>query len=304
MASGLLALLDDIATLIKANAVSLDDISTYSAKASSKATGVVIDDAAVTPNYVVGLSPKRELAIIWAIAKRSFINKLCFLTPIALLLGYFLPWIMPPMLMIGGAYLCFEGYEKVHHTLHPHPATATPDITATTPEALEKERIQGAVCTDMVLSAEIIVIIYTQLKDIPFLTQVIVLSAVATLITVGVYGCVAMIVKADDVGLHLATSSNTRFMQALGRGIVRIMPPFLQCLSAVGTCAMLWVGGEIIMHSIPPLHDALHAIQHTINHTVLAWFAMMLCAALFGITVGWVTAKSMHLWQTLRRHDG
>lgn len=293
MSVGLLALLDDVAALIKASAVALDDIPAQVGKTTSKVSGIVIDDAAVTPKYVVGLSPKRELAIIYQIARRSLVNKLLFLAPAALVLGFFAPWIITPILMVGGAYLCFEGYEKVHSLFvkagHEEPVEAVEEIT---PEELEKMRVKSATQTDFILSAEIIAIAYAGVADKGLLTQVIVLLCIAIGITIGVYGAVGLIVKADDFGVYLARRGPVRAVKALGRGIVRIMPHFLVLLGYVGTAAMLWVGAEIIAHGIPPLHHGLQAVEAALaGQPALAWLAKAVCCALGGLVIGWAVEK-------------
>lgn len=290
MASGLLALLDDVAALVKVSAASLDDISTQVAKTTGKVSGIVIDDAAVTPKYVVGLSPDRELSIIFSIAKKSMINKLLFLTPIALLLGYFLPWLITPILMIGGAYLCYEGYEKIHSIFFPHAEikdeTALQTITA---EELETMRVNSAVRTDFILSAEIMAITYATIIDKPFVFQIIVMIAVAVAITIAVYGFVALIVKMDDIGLHMAKETHKDLTQKIGRGIVKIMPDFLKILSYVGTAAMLWVGAEIIAHGVPILHHGLEFVSGTLSFSpFIAWVAKASLCALGGIAIGFV----------------
>ncbi|RYZ52392.1 MAG: DUF808 domain-containing protein, partial [Chitinophagaceae bacterium] len=279
MPSGFFALLDDISALVKVSAASLDDVPTQVAKTTGKVSGIVIDDTAVTPKYVVGLDPSRELSIIFRIAKKSLINKLLILSPAALLLGYFAPWAITPILMCGGAYLCFEGYEKVHSLFHKHheEAAETEEVAIITPEELENQRVTGAVRTDIILSAEIIAIAYSQVTGQPILNQIVVLLAVAIFITVAVYGFVGLIVKADDIGVHMA---NERFHPAtrkVGRGIVKAMPHFLRILGYVGTVAMLWVGAEIIAHGIPFTSHLLHELELALAHVpVLAWLAKAL----------------------------
>lgn len=263
MATGLLALLDDVAALVKVSAASLDDVPTQVAKTTGKVTGIVIDDTAVTPKYVVGLDPKRELAIIYQIAKKSLLNKALYLGPAALVLGYFLPVVIPYLLMVGGAYLCFEGYEKVHSMCsktHEPTDAPTPEMEVITPQQLEKERVGGAVRTDFILSAEIMAIAYATVADSPIVNQVVVLLTVAVFITVAVYGFVALIVKADDIGMHMAQEKYSPATQKIGRGIVKSMPQFLTILGYVGTAAMLWVGAEIIAHGLPFLHHLLEAL--------------------------------------------
>jgi uncharacterized protein len=302
MASGFFALLDDISALVKVSAASLDDVPAQVAKTTGKVSGIVIDDTAVTPKYVVGLDPSRELAIIFQIAKKSLINKLLILSPAALLLGYFAPWAITPILMLGGAYLCFEGYEKVHSMLskHPEAAAESEELTTITPEELEKERVAGAVRTDIILSAEIMAIAYSQVTGQPILNQVAVMLAVAVFITVAVYGFVGLIVKMDDIGMHLAKDGNGAATQKLGRGIVKFMPRFLQILSYVGTAAMLWVGAEIIAHGIPFTAHLLHELELALADVpALAWLAKVLACGLFGLVVGFVVEKIVGLGRKL-----
>ncbi|HEX8657620.1 MAG TPA: DUF808 domain-containing protein, partial [Hymenobacter sp.] len=226
MPSGLFALLDDVSALVKASAASLDDVPAQVAKTTGKVSGIVIDDTAVTPKYVVGLDPSRELAIIFQIAKKSLINKVFILSPAALLLGYFAPWAITPILMLGGAYLCFEGYEKVHSMFSKHPIVEaeSEQLAQITPEELEQQRVAGAVRTDIILSAEIMAIAYSQVAGQPIVNQIVVLLAVAVFITVAVYGFVGLLVKADDIGVHLAQDKYHPGAQKLGRGIVQFMP--------------------------------------------------------------------------------
>ncbi|HEY8401584.1 MAG TPA: DUF808 domain-containing protein [Cytophagaceae bacterium] len=294
MASGFFALLDDITAIVKASAATLDDIPTQVAKTSGKVSGIVIDDTAVTPKYVVGLSPSRELSIIYQIAKKSLINKLLILSPAALLLGYFAPWAITPILMLGGTYLCFEGYEKVHSLFSNKPHTIeveSEQIKVITPEELEKERVTGAVRTDIILSAEIMAITYSQVVDAAILNQIVVMLAIAVLITVGVYGLVGLIVKVDDIGLYLTQDKYSSATQKFGRGIVKIMPSFLNVLSIVGTAAMLWVGAEIIAHGIPFTSHLLHEIEHAANVPLIAWFAKALSCAVAGVFLGFVVER-------------
>ena len=298
MASGFFALLDDISALVKASAASLDDVPTQVVKTSGKVSGIVIDDTAVTPKYVVGLDPSRELTIIFKIAKKSLINKLLILSPAALLLGYFAPWAITPALMLGGSYLCFEGYEKVHSMFSKHhdEPIEMDQVKVITPEELEQERVTGAVRTDIILSAEIIAIAYSQVTGTPILNQVVVLLAVAVFITIAVYGLVGFIVKVDDIGVHLAQDKYNRFTKKFGRGIVKFMPGFLRVLSVVGTAAMLWVGAEIIAHGIPFTSHLLHDLEHALaSMPVLAWFAKALACAVGGLGLGFVVEKILML---------
>ncbi|HEX9858487.1 MAG TPA: DUF808 domain-containing protein, partial [Paracoccaceae bacterium] len=245
--SGLLALLDDVAAIAKVAAASIDDVAAGAAKAGAKAAGVVIDDAAVTPKYVHGFEADRELPIIWRIAKGSLWNKLVLLLPAALLLSAFLPAAITPLLMIGGAYLCFEGAEKIAHKLLPHAGhdeAEAPDD----PAHLEEEKVAGAIKTDFILSAEIMTIALAAIPQSSFVLEAVSLAVVGAGITALVYGGVALIVKADDLGLHLAGESRVGAVRAFGRGLVRAMPGVMTVLSTVGTAAMLWVGGSIVIH--------------------------------------------------------
>ncbi|SOD78672.1 hypothetical protein SAMN06269250_0581 [Spirosoma fluviale] len=293
MPSGLFALLDDISALVKASAASLDDVPTQVAKTTGKVSGIVIDDTAVTPKYVVGLDPSRELAIIYQIAKKSLINKLLLLSPAALLLGYFAPWAITPILMVGGAYLCFEGYEKVHSLFsHPEGITDREQLKEITPEELEKQRVGSAVRTDIILSAEIMAIAYSQVTGQAILNQIMVMVAVAVFITVAVYGFVGLIVKADDMGLHLASDKYPPAIQKVGRSLVKFMPHFLSWLGYVGTAAMLWVGAEIIAHGLPFTAHLLHDLEQSLSSMpVVAWFAKALACGVAGLLVGFIIEK-------------
>ncbi|MCJ8164686.1 DUF808 domain-containing protein [Pontibacter sp. E15-1] len=299
MASGLLALLDDISALVKVSAASLDDVPAQVAKTTGKVSGIVIDDTAVTPKYVVGLDPSRELSIIFQIAKKSVINKIVFLSPAALLLGFFAPWAITPILMLGGAYLCFEGYEKVHSMFSKHPDAAHgegQEPVVTTPEELEKTRVQGAVRTDLILSSEIVAITYASVADKPLMMQIAVMLAVAIFITVAVYGFVGLIVKADDIGVHMAKENHHPQVRKIGRGIVKLMPRFLVILGYVGTAAMLWVGAEIIAHGLPFTSHALDSLEHALaNVPVLAWVAKVLLLGICGLILGAIIEKIVAL---------
>jgi hypothetical protein len=252
---GLIALLDDIAGIAKVAAASLDDVLAQAAKAGVKAAGVVVDDAAVTPRYVLGFASERELPIVGKIAMGSLRNKLLVLLPATLALSYFLPWMITPLLMLGGTYLCYEGAEKVFEVIFPHQAQALEarlGTVALNPQTLEYEKVASAIKTDFILSAEIMAITLATVCDESILTQALVLALVGIGITAAVYGVVAMIVKADDVGVALAKSDSKSITdgmsRALGRALVLGMPGFLTFLSAAGTAAMIWVGGGIIVH--------------------------------------------------------
>jgi uncharacterized protein len=305
---GLLALLDDVAALVKVTAASLDDIAAQAAKAGAKAAGVVIDDAAVTPKYVVGLSPARELPIVWNIAKGSLKNKFIFLLPAALLLGWLAPWAISPLLAFGGLFLCFEGYEKLHEIahrfLHPLPEKIEDiaELEVLTPEQLEALRTSSAIRTDLILSAEIMAISYATVSHEPFLTQAASLAFVSVGITVAVYGFVALVVKADDVGLHLAKESHTQALRAVGRGIVTSMPILLTLLSYVGMAAMLWVGGGIVLHNVPFLHGVVETVEHMLpSGGFTGWVSMAAFSAVFGAVVGFACEKMVGLVRSFRK---
>ncbi len=299
--SGLLALLDDVAAIAKVAAASVDDVAAAAAKAGAKAAGVVIDDAAVTPKYVTGFSPKRELPIIWRISLGSLRNKIIILLPALLLLQTFLPAAITPLLMLGGAYLCFEGAEKVFHALFPHAdAEVTADMDPKDPARLEEEKIAGAIKTDFILSGEIMTIALSVIEEPNIWMQGAVLAVVGIAITVAVYGAVALIVKMDDIGLHLAAEGRLGATRSLGRGLVKGMPVLLRVLSVVGTAAMLWVGGNIVLHGAAATfwaapYDAIHHLAEAAAHRVSAawapavsWAVTALCDGIFGIVFGCV----------------
>lgn len=309
MPSGLIALLDDVAGIAKMAAASIDDVGAAAGKASTKAAGVVVDDAAVTPRYVTGLSPSRELPIIGKIALGSFRNKLIFILPAALLLSAFAPWAITPLLMCGGAYLCFEGAEKLMEAFgghgHEEEASAEGD-----PASLEKATVAGAVRTDLILSAEIMAIALADVSTQPIMTQAAILAVVGIAMTVAVYGVVGLIVKMDDIGLHLAERQNGG-TRALGRGLVKGMPVVMSALSIIGTAAMLWVGGGILVHGThklglhwpaEPLEHLAHAVGAATGalHAVVSWFVTALGSAIIGVIVGGVIAVLVHQFGRLR----
>lgn len=297
MAGGLVALLDDVAALVKVTAASLDDIALGAAKASTKAMGVVIDDAAVTPQYVAGISPKRELPIIWKIAVGSIRNKLLFILPAILLLSAFLPWALTPILMVGGAYLVFEGAEKILEAigLIGHHGVAEEGKARD-----EKVIIGSATRTDFVLSAEIMVISLNEVAHEPFLTRALILVAVAVLMTVLVYGAVGLIVKMDDIGLVLAQKQR-QFSQKLGRGLVKGMPIVMSVLGKVGVVAMLWVGGHLLLTGMDELgwhapYGFVHHVEVLVHDAtgaaggVLGWLVNTAFSCLAGLIIGSVLA--------------
>lgn len=300
MSVGLIALLDDVAGLVKVAAASLDDVAGQAAKAGAKAAGAVIDDAAVTPNYVHGFSAERELPIVAKIARGSIRNKLLFLLPAALLLSIFAPWLITPLLMIGGAYLCYEGAEKVFHLVAPHQAEdheAALEHTAIAPASLEEQKVAGAIKTDFILSAEIMTIILAAVEAPDFWTRAAVLAMAGIGITILVYGAVALIVKGDDFGVWLARNARTSAGRATGRGIVVAMPVLMQALSLIGTAAMTWVGGSIVVHGLYefgldwPEH-LIEAAAHWAESAFPAiagfagWFATAGIDFLFGLALG------------------
>jgi len=297
--SGLLALMDDVAAIAKVAASSVDDIAASAAEAGSKTAGVVIDDAAVTPKYVDGFDPARELPIIWRIAKGSLINKLLILLPIALLLANFAPWLITPMLMLGGSYLCFEGAEKIFHAVLPHAdAHVEADLDVKDPGHLEEKKVRGAIKTDFILSAEIMTIALSSIPESTFWVETAALALVGTGVTIGVYGSVALIVKMDDVGLYLARSRPSGPVHELGRALVRGMPMLMRFLSIVGTAAMLWVGGSIIVHGLHDLgmhhpyvdiHHLAEMAGHAVPHAVMGaveWAVTALCDGVLGLFYG------------------
>ncbi len=296
MSAGLVALLDDIAAIAKVAAASVDDIGAAAGRASAKAVGVVIDDTAVTPRYVQGFSPDRELPIIKRIALGSLKNKIVFILPAAMLLSQFLPQAMTPLLMLGGAYLCFEGAEKVWEALGGgHHDTVQEEVATLGSHEHEQQMISGAIRTDFILSAEIMAISLASVTDQAFLSRLLILVVVAFLITALVYGIVALIVKMDDIGLKMAQRGGPS--AGFGRALVRGMPRVMGVLSVVGTAAMLWVGGHILLDGLDKLgwhapikllHDAEHAAAHALPALggFVTWFVETLGSAIVGLLVG------------------
>ena len=303
MSAGLFGLLDDVAALSRLAAASVDDVGAAAARASAKAAGVVVDDAAVTPQYVRGLAAQREVPIIKRIAIGSIRNKILFILPVALLLSEFLPWLLTPILMLGGAYLCFEGAEKVWHALqarrsggHGHGDGHGED--AGNGGKSEDEVVKGAVRTDLILSAEIMVIALNEIAAETFVARLLILVVVALFITVVVYGAVAIIVKMDDLGLALVERSGAQSgVGRLGAGLVAAMPRVLSVLTVVGTAAMLWVGGHIELIGLDELgwhapYDAVHHVEEAVHDAVagvggvLAWLVNTAASALLGAVLG------------------
>ena len=304
MPSGLVALLDDISVIAKAASASIDDIGVAAGKAGSKTAGVVIDDAAVTPSYVTGLSPARELPIIWKITKGSLKNKLLFLLPGALILSEFLPRAIIWLLMLGGAFLCYEGAEKVLEKLGLGKHGATLEDEITDPVAFENERVAGAIRTDLILSAEIMAITLAALDLDVWWERGLALALVAIIVTVAVYGAVAMIVKIDDVGLHLTKQADA-WKQSIGHFLLRFVPKLLVTLSVVGTVAMLWVGGGIIVHGthevgFHAIYDFVHGAETAVAGAtgalsgVLGWATYAALSAVVGLVLGGIIAFVLH----------
>ncbi|HET7575950.1 MAG TPA: DUF808 family protein [Sphingomicrobium sp.] len=298
MPSGLIALLDDVATIAKLAASSIDDVAGAAGKAGTKAAGVVIDDTAVTPRYVVGLAPERELPIIGKIAWGSVKNKILFLLPAALLLTAFAPFLITPLLMIGGGYLAFEATEKIIEKLfHEHEHEDALMEAVSDSRELERLQVAGAIRTDFILSAEIMAISLASLEHLRLVTTAIALAAVALAITAGVYGAVALIVKLDDFGLHLAKRRSTS-ARAIGQALGRIVPKMLSGLSGIGTIAMLWVGGGILLHGLEEMHvaDAIPSAFHDLAHWIairtgflsgaVEWLLNAVESTLFALVVG------------------
>ena len=304
MASGLVALLDDVAGIAKIAATSLDDVGAAASKAGVKAAGVVIDDAAVTPGYAVGFTPDRELPIVFKIALGSLRNKFIFLLPGALLLSAFAPWAVTPILMLGACYLCYEAAEKILEALTHHDAADELDELALSSAELENQKVSGAIRTDMILSAEIMAIALNDVTNQPLALQAAALAVVSLGITAGVYGAVGLIVKMDDIGLHLSQRRN-RGAQALGRGLVKAMPAVLDLLTKVGTAAMLWVGGGILTHGLEHFHvpivpQLVEGFAHWAGAfpgvgLVTGWLAFALGSAALGLVAGAVIVGLLHL---------
>ena len=321
MSIGLIALLDDVASLAKAAAASLDDIAGQAAKAGTKAAGVVIDDTAVTPRYLTDFSASRELPVVGKIALGSLKNKLLFLLPAALALSLLLPQAIMPLLMFGALYLCYEGAEKVYESLFPHAAhqhEAALEPIAADARSFEDQKVASAIKTDFILSAEIMTITLGAVPDAGPWTQAAVLAGVGIAITIAVYGVVAIIVKADDVGLALAQIRGPLGapLRVFGRALVRFMPYFLRVLGTVGTAAMIWVGGGILLHGLEAygwsgpshlLHDTGAAVAQSMPAigAFLSWLVQAAGAGVVGLCVGLLAIPIMGsvlspLWRSLK----
>ena len=309
MSAGLAALFDDVAAIARVAAASVDDVAAGASRASMKAAGVIVDDAAVTPRYVQGFRPERELPMIKRIAIGSLRNKIFFILPAALLLSELLPWLLTPILMLGGTYLCYEGAEKLWEAIRPHPAEAP-----VTTQGAEHEDglVRQAIRTDFILSAEIMVISLNEVTDEALLSRALILLVVAFAITAGVYGAVGLIVKMDDVGLRLAETRDG-LRASIGRGLVRAMPVVMSVLSTVGIAAMLWVGGHILLVGFDDLgfsalYDLVHHWEEDVDHAlgamggVGAWLTNTVASAILGVVVGAIVVAVMHLRGSGHRH--
>ena len=295
MAGGLLALLDDVALIARAAAASIDDVAAAAGKTSMKAAGVVVDDAAVTPKYVTGIQPARELPMIWRITKGSLFNKLVIILPIALLLSWIAPWALTPILMLGGTYLCFEGAHKILHKLKGH-GKGEDDSNAEgvdkTP-ADEDRLVKGAITTDLILSAEIMVISLNEVADQSLAFRAAVLVVVAIGITALVYGAVGLLVKMDDIGLHMAERGGPS--AGFGRGLVTAMPKVLTAIGIIGTFAMLWVGGHIIVVGLEEFgltwpYDVIHGMEVAAGGGFLGWVVNTFFSLIVGLLWGLIVA--------------
>lgn len=304
MPSGFFALLDDVATITKVAAASIDDIGAAASKAGVKAAGVVVDDTAVTPRFVTGFTPDRELPIIWRITKGSLFNKLVLIVPALLLMSAVAQWAITPLLMLGGAYLCFEGAEKVLHSFQKDKTSLAEDAAIVADKDHEEAMVKGAVRTDFILSAEIMVIALNEVLDEHFAMRAATLAVVAVAITIAVYGVVGLIVKMDDIGLHMAKAGSAA-RRAIGRGLVAFMPKLLAALATIGTAAMLWVGGQIFLHGLDEYHignigHGLHDFAHSVagglpGAGVWEWLINAGGAGIFGLVLGGVIVAALHL---------
>lgn len=291
MAGGLFALLDDVALIARSAASSVDDVAALAGKTSVKAAGVVVDDAAVTPQYVQGVKPQRELPMIWRITKGSLINKLVIILPIALILSWIAPWALTPILMCGGAYLCFEGAEKIFHAVLHRGEKDEQPAEEKGPDA-EDSLVKSAITTDLILSAEIMVISLNEVIDQPFWLRLGTLVTVGILLTLGVYGAVGLLVKMDDIGVALLKRHDGD--SALGTALVKGMPIVLQIIGIIGTAAMLWVGGHIVVKGLNEFgaeqpYGFIHHVTESISNGALAWLAdtglSMMCGFILGAVI-------------------
>ncbi len=291
MAGGLFALLDDVALIARSAASSVDDVAALAGKTSVKAAGVVVDDAAVTPQYVEGIKPQRELPMIWRITKGSLINKLVIILPIAMILSWIAPWALTPILMCGGTFLCFEGAEKILHHVLPHREKETESVQEKGAEA-EDSLVKSAITTDLILSAEIMVISLNEVINEPFWMRLGALIFVGIMLTLGVYGAVGLLVKMDDIGMALNKRHNGN--STVGNALVKGMPIVLDIIGVIGTAAMLWVGGHIVVKGLHEFgmdqpHEFIASVTENISNGALAWLAdtgiSMVCGLVLGVVV-------------------
>lgn len=296
MAAGLIALLDDVVLLAKQAAASLDDVALGAAKSASKTVGVIIDDAAVTPQYVQSISPKRELGVIYKISLGSLRNKFLMIIPAAMILTFLAPWVLPFLLIAGGLYLSFEGSHKViealTHTAHEHESTSD-----------EKEIVSSAVRTDLVLSTEIMLIALASIDVENWIMKVLMLCLIGVIMTLVVYGSVGLLVKLDDIGLYFAKNGKTSFSRRFGINVARSMPKVFSVLTVIGTAAMLWVGGHLIWKSVGDVgvewaSHSLHAFEE-IGNPILAWTAETLSAAVAGLMIGFALYYAIRLFSNV-----
>ena len=292
MAGGLFALLDDVALIARSAASSVDDVAALAGKTSVKAAGVVVDDAAVTPQYVEGIKPQRELPMIWRITKGSLINKLVIILPIAMILSWIAPWALTPILMCGGTYLCFEGAEKILHHLLPHREKETESVQEKGADA-EDSLVKSAITTDLILSSEIMVISLNEVIDQPFWMRLGALIFVGILLTLGVYGAVGLLVKMDDIGMALNERHNGK--STVGNALVKGMPIVLDIIGIIGTAAMLWVGGHIVVKGLHEFgmnqpHEFIASVTEKISNGALAWLAETGMSMVCGLVLGTVIA--------------
>lgn len=292
MAGGLFALLDDVALIARSAASSADDVAALAGKTSVKAAGVVVDDAAVTPQYVEGIKPQRELPMIWRITKGSLINKLVIILPIAMILSWIAPWALTPILMCGGTYLCFEGAEKILHHVLPHREKETESVQEKGADA-EDSLVKSAITTDLILSAEIMVISLNEVINEPFWMRLGALIFVGILLTLGVYGAVGLLVKMDDIGMALNKRHNGN--STIGTALVKGMPVVLDIIGVIGTAAMLWVGGHIVVKGLHEFgmdqpHEFIASVTENISNGALAWLADTGMSMVCGLVLGTVVA--------------
>ena len=292
MAGGLFALLDDVALIARSAASSVDDVAALAGKTSVKAAGVVVDDAAVTPQYVEGIKPQRELPMIWRITKGSLINKLVIILPIAMILSWIAPWALTPILMCGGTYLCFEGAEKILHHLLPHREKETESVQEKGADA-EDSLVKSAITTDLILSAEIMVISLNEVINEPFWMRLGALIFVGILLTLGVYGAVGLLVKMDDIGMALNKRHDGK--STVGNALVKGMPIVLDIIGVIGTAAMLWVGGHIVVKGLHEFgmdqpHEFIASVTDKISNGALAWLADTGMSMVCGLVLGAVVA--------------